>query len=328
LISGLDYDDQHNLWVANTSAPDIISVMKNDGQWRSFNLGGTLSATDVGKLMVDKSNQKWIIKRTDGYIIVFNDNNTIDNPNDDKVKVLSSSTGNGGIAGSKVYSMAIDQDGEIWVGTDKGINVFYSPENIFESGVNSDAQQILVPRNDGSGLADILLETETVTAITIDGANNKWIGTDRAGVFYISSDGIRQLAHFTTANSPLLSNSIAGIAINDDGEVFFGTAKGIISYRGTATPPPPPGSSVYAYPNPVRPEYHGVIAIKGVANKSSVKITDTSGNLVFETRSEGGQAVWDGKNFDGREAASGVYLVFITNNDGSEKLATKILIIR
>ncbi len=328
LISGMDYDNQHNLWVANTSAPDIISVMKNDGQWRSFNLGGSLSGTDVGKLMVDKSDQKWIIKRTDGYLIVFNDNNTIDNPNDDQVKVLSSAVGNGAIPGGKVYSMATDQDGEVWIGSDKGICVFYSPENIFESGVNSDARQILVPRNDGSGLADILLETETVTAITVDGANKKWIGTERAGVFYLSSDGIQQLAHFTTANSPLLSNNIVGITIDDDGEVFFVTAKGIISYRGTATPPPPPGSSVYAYPNPVRPEYHGVIAIKGVDNKSSVKITDTSGNLVFETRSEGGQAVWDGKNFDGREAASGVYLVFITNNDGSEKLATKILIIR
>ncbi len=328
LISGLDFDNQHNLWVANSSAPDILSVMKNDGQWRSFNLGGSLSATDVGKLMVDKSNQKWLIKRSDGYIIVYSDNNTIDNPNDDKVRVLSSSTGNGAIPGSKVYSMATDLDGEVWVGTDKGVCVFYSPENIFESGADFDAKQILVPRNDGSGLADILLETETVTAIIIDGANNKWIGTDRAGVFYLSSDGIQQLAHFTTSNSPLLSNNITGIAINDDGEVFMGTAKGLISYRGTATPPPKPGSQVYAYPNPVRPEYHGVIAIKGVANKSSVKITDTSGNLVFETRSEGGQAIWDGKNFDGREVASGVYLVFVTNNDGSSKMVTKILIIR
>ncbi len=328
LISGLDFDDQHNLWVANSSAPDILSVMKNDGQWRSFNLGGSLSAADVTKLIVDKTNQKWLMKRTDGYLIVFNDNNTIDNPNDDKVKVLGASTGNGGIAGSKVYSMAVDLDGEIWIGTDKGINVFYSPENVFEPGANYDARQILVPRNDGSGLADILLETETVTAIAIDGANNKWIGTDRAGVFYLSSDGIVQLAHFTISNSPLLSNSITGITIDDDGEVFIGTAKGLISYRGTATPPPKPGSEVYAYPNPVRPEYHGLIAIKGVANKSSVKITDSSGNLVFETRSEGGQAIWDGKNFDGRDAVSGVYLVFVTNDDGSSKMVTKILVIR
>lgn len=328
LISGLDFDNQHNLWVANSSAPDILSVMKNDGQWRSFNLGGSLSGTDIGKLMVDHNNQKWIIKRSDGYIIVFNDNNTIDNPADDKVKILSNATGNGAIPGSKVYSMVTDLDGEVWIGSDKGISVFYSPESIFQPGVNFDAQQILVPRNDGSGLADILLVTETVTAITVDGANNKWIGTERAGVFHLSPDGIRQLEHFTTSNSPLLSNNITGITIDEDGEVFIGTANGIISYKGRATPPPSPGSKVYAYPNPVRPGYTGVIAIKGVDNKSSVKITDSSGNLVFETVSEGGQAIWDGYSFDGRQAASGVYFVFISNSDGSEKKATKILIIR
>ena len=327
-VSGLDFDSDHNLWVANTGAPDIVSVMKNDGNWKSLNLGGSLSGIDVGYLMVDRYNQKWIIKRTDGYIIVYNDNGTIDNQSDDQVKVLNSATGNGAIPGSKVYSFASDLDGEVWVGSDKGICVFYSPDQIFEPGANWDAQQILVPRNDGSGLADILLETEVITAIAIDGANRKWIGTERAGVFYLSEDGVDQLAEFNTSNSPLLSNNITSITINSDGEVFFGTANGIISFRGTATPPPPSGSEIYAYPNPVRENYHGVIAIKGVPNNSSVKITDTYGNLVYETKSEGGQAIWDGYNFGGVKAVSGVYVVFVTNSDGSEEEATKILIIR
>jgi ligand-binding sensor domain-containing protein len=206
--------------------------------------------------------------------------------------------------------------------------VFYSPNQIFESGVNFDAQQILVPRNDGSGLADILLETEVVTAIAVDGANRKWIGTQRAGVFYLSEDGIEQLEHFTSSNSPLLSNSISGITINSEGEVFFGTANGIISYRSTSIPPPTPGSSVYAYPNPVRENYSGVIAIKNVPSDASVKITDTYGNIVYETKSEGAQAIWDGYNFDGRKAATGVYLVFVSNDEGTEKMVTKILVIR
>jgi len=327
-ISGLDFDNQHNLWVANTGATNLLSVMKNDGTWQSFNLGGSLSGIDVANLMVDASNQKWVIKRSDGFIIVFNDNNTIDDPTDDKVRVLNSATGNGGIPGSGVRSFATDHDGEVWVGTDKGVAVFYSPERIFSGEGNFDAQQILVPRNDGSGLADILLETEAVTAITIDGANQKWIGTDRAGVFLLSEDGLIEKHHFTAENSPLLSNNITSIAIRENGEVFFGTARGIVSFRGTATPEPQPGSQVYAYPNPVRENYSGPIAIKGLADNSNVKITDSYGNLVYETQSEGSQAIWDGYNFDGRRAATGIYLVFSTTSDGSDKLVTKILVIR
>ena len=323
LVSGLDYDNQHNLWVANTSTGNLLSVLKNNGEWQSYNLGGALTGIDIGVLMVDSYNQKWINKRTDGFIIVFNDNNTIDDPTDDQVKVLSSASGNGGIPGSKVYSFETDLDGEVWVGSDKGISVFYSPNQIFESGVNFDAQQILVPRNDGSGLADILLETEVVTAIAVDGANRKWIGTQRAGVFYLSEDGIEQLENFNTSNSPLLSNSISSITINSEGEVFFGTANGIISYRSSSIPPPPAGSSVYAYPNPVRENYSGVIAIKNVPSNSSVKITDFYGNLVYETTSEGAQATWDGYNFDGRRAATGIYLVFVSNDDGTDKMVTK-----
>jgi ligand-binding sensor domain-containing protein len=328
LISGVDYDNQNNLWVANTSTADLLSVKKTDGSWRSYNLGGGLSGIDIGELMVDAYNQKWIIKRSDGFVIVFTDNNTIDDPSDDQSKVLNSATGNGNIPGGKVFSFATDKDGEVWVGSDKGVCVFYSPDRIFEPGANFDAQQILVPRNDGSGLADILLETEVVTAIAVDGANRKWIGTERAGVFYLSEDGLEQFAHFTEANSPLLSDNITDIAINAEGEVFIGTARGIISFRGTATDPDAPDSKIYAFPNPVRENYTGLIAIKGVANDASVKITDTYGNIVYETRSEGSQAIWDGYNFDGRRAATGVYLVFVTNDDGSETMVTKILMIR
>ncbi len=327
-ISGIDFDSQHNMWIANSGAPDLLSVMKNNGDWKSFNFGGLLSGKDIGELIIDNYDQKWIIKRSDGLIIVFTDNETVDDIGDDRVKVLHSASGQGNIPGNKVYSFATDQDGEVWVGTDKGIAVFYSPESIFVSGANYDAQQILVPRNDGSGLADYLLETELVTAIAVDGANKKWVGTERAGVFLFSEDGLEQIHHFTIDNSPLLSNNIASISINDDGEVFMGTAKGIISFKGTATPPQPAGTKVYAYPNPVRENFTGLIAIKGLENNSYVKITDSYGNLVYETKSEGGQAVWDGNNFNGQHVATGIYMVFAVTIDKSEKVVTKILVIR
>lgn len=327
-ISGIDFDSKHNMWVANSGAPNMLSVMKNDGEWKSFNLGGSLSGKDIAELLVDDYDQKWVIKREDGFIIVFTDNGTIDDTGDDAAKVLSSASGQGNIPGNKVYSFATDRDGEVWVGTDKGIAVFYSPGNIFVPGANFDAQRILVPRNDGSGLADYLLETEIVTAIAVDGANRKWVGTDRAGVFLFSEDGLEQIHHFTSEYSPLLSNNISSITINDDGEVFIGTANGIISYKGTATPPNPAGAKVYAYPNPVRENFTGLIAIKGLVNNSYIKITDSYGNLVYQTKSEGGQAVWDGNNFNGQRVATGIYMVFAVTTEKTEKVVTKILVVR
>ena len=328
LASGLDFDSDGNLWVANSGSPSLLSVMEKDGTWKSFNLGGGLSGIDISKLMIDHQNQKWILKRKEGFLIVFNDNNTLDNTSDDKAKILSGSTGNGAIPGTGVFAMATDQDGEVWIGSDEGISVFSNPELIFTPGADFDAHQILVPRNDGSGLADYLLVTEQVTAIAVDGANNKWIGTARAGLFELSPDGLQELHHFTAENSPLLSDNIVDITIDDNGEVFIGTVNGIISYKGEATPPKPTNETVYAYPNPVRENYEGPIAIKGLVNNADVKITDSYGNAVFSTRSEGGQAIWNGYTMDGRRAASGIYLVFVTNSDGTEKIVTKILVIR
>ncbi|MEZ5083588.1 MAG: T9SS type A sorting domain-containing protein [Bacteroidales bacterium] len=330
-IGGLIFDPQGNLWVTNSSANRILSVRVNDGtefgEWESFYLGSKSSGKDIGELIVDEIGQNWILWR-DHSIIVFNDNNTPLDPADDlPAKYLTGAQNNGNLPGSIIFSLASDLDGEIWIGTDEGIAVIYSPENVFTNS-NYDAQRILIPRNDGSGLADILLEFETITAIAVDGKNNKWIGTDKSGVFQVSPDGTDELQHFTTENSPLLSNNITTIDINQKtGEVFFGTANGLISFKSTATEGGTTNSGVYAYPNPVRPGYSGPIAIKGLVNNADFKITNVSGSLVYSGRAEGGQAIWDGKNFSGSKAQSGVYLVFISNDDGKETMVTKILLI-
>jgi sugar lactone lactonase YvrE len=329
-VGGLDFDENGYLWASNSGAENALSVRipdgTKDGKWKSFYLGSFTSGKDIGEVTVDPVGQKWLVMRTEKTIAVFNDNGTIDNTSDDQVKKLTSAQGNGAIPGNKIYSIASDNDGEVWIGTDAGVAVFYSPENIF-SNYNFDAQRILIPRNDGTGLADILLEFETVTAIAVDGSNKKWIGTDRSGVFFLSDDGLEEIHHFTKDNSPLFSNNITSIAINDNGEVFFGTAKGLISYKGEATPGSTKNTDVYAYPNPVRPGYSGPIAIKGLVENASVKITDVNGSLIFSTIAEGGQAVWNGNSFGGGRAQSGVYLVFISNDDGSETQVAKILII-
>ena len=208
------------------------------------------------------------------------------------------------------------------MGTDQGVAVFYAPENVF-TGQNFDAQKVFITIG---GYTQYLLETEAVTAIAIDGANRKWFGTDRAGVFLMSPDGSKQILHFSKENSPLLSNTISAITINpENGEVFFGTDKGIVSYKSTATEGSENNSSVLVYPNPVEPGYSGSIAIKGLVSNANVKITDIGGGLIYQTTAEGGQAIWNGRNFDGRKAGSGVYLVFVSNEDGSETCVTKIL---
>ncbi|HPI87451.1 MAG TPA: two-component regulator propeller domain-containing protein, partial [Bacteroidales bacterium] len=240
---------------------------------------------------------------------------------------LKSGAGYGNLPGTSVYAIAEDLEGEVWVGTDEGVAVFYSPQDVLLGG-NSDAEQILVNID---GYTQYLLETEIVKAIAVDPANNKWIGTERAGVFLLSADGTKQIHHFTEDNSPLFSNNITSLTINGvTGEVFIGTAKGLISFKGTSTGPPDPVTdSYYAYPNPVKPGYSGTIAIRGPIAGATVKITDIRGSLIYETMAEYNdtQVEWNGLDMNGRRPNTGVFLVFVSNNDGTETMVTKILFV-
>jgi hypothetical protein len=327
-VGGMAFDSENNMWMTNSGAENILSVRRDDGttqgSWQAYNLGSSTSAIDVRKIVVDSYDQKWLVPRTTqsnpNYIFVFKEQSSGGN----QVRGLKSGAGYGNLPGTSVLSIAKDLEGEIWVGTDEGVAVFYSPENIF-TGESSDAQQILVNID---GYTQYLLETEIVKAIAVDGANRKWFGTERAGVFLLSADGTEQIHHFTEDNSPLFSNNITSLAINGEtGEVFIGTAKGLISYKSDATDGEEPSSEVYAYPNPVRPGYNGPIAIKGLSTDAVVKITDVTGTLIYETRSEGGQAIWNGYNFDGRKASTGIYMVFVSGDDGSNTEVTKILFV-
>jgi hypothetical protein len=257
-VTGLTFDSDNNLWAVNSSAPSILSRRNPQGEWKSYALGSVASGVEVDKIAIDQSGQKWILGRNLN-LYVFNDNNT-DNPSDDQTKKLTSSAGNGAILGSFVKSIAVDREGLVWLGTDKGVEVFYSPQNVF-SGQNFDAQQVLIEQD---GYGQYLLETETVTAIAVDGSNRKWFGTDRAGLFLMSADGTKEIAHFTEDNSPLLSNTITSLTINESGELFIATPKGIISYRSESVEPEPTLDKVVVFPNPVRSNFTGNIAIKGL----------------------------------------------------------------
>jgi hypothetical protein len=323
-IGGVAFDRNGNLWVVNSESETPLHAMKPDGQWVSFPNKGIIDNSQIlGDIVIDRSNQKWVVLRRSSGIYVFRESN-LDNSNDFDARRLTTQENNGGLPSNNVSSLGIDHDGYMWVGTDKGVAVYYAPGRAL-TGEPFNAQQIIVEQD---GFAAILLGTETINSITVDGSNKKWFGTARSGAYLLSADGRETIFHFTAQNSPLPSNNILDIAVNDKtGEVFFATDRGTASFRGLATVAEATHTDVYAYPNPVRPHYHGYIAIKGLVRNAFVKITDIAGNLVYETIAEGGQAIWNGKDFNGRRPSTGVYLVFSTNDDGTETMVTKILFI-
>jgi ligand-binding sensor domain-containing protein len=274
----------------------------------------------VGDIVIDNSDQKWVILHQGGGIFLFKEN-SLDTDTDFQARKLTTQHG---LPSNEIYSVAIDHNGYVWVGTDQGVGVFYNPGRAF-TGEAFNAQLIVVEQD---GFGAYLFENETINAIEVDGANKKWFGTTRSGVFLLSADARETIFHFNTQNSPLPSNNILDIAIMEKtGEVFFATDRGLVSFRGLATARERIHTDVYAYPNPVRPGYNGYIAIKGLVANARVKISDINGNLVYETISEGGQAIWNGKDLFGKRPSSGVYLVFSTNDDGSETIVSKILFI-
>ena len=323
-IGGLAYDKDYNLWVTNVNCNNLLKVLKADGTWASFSTVPYLYEAVGGKILIDQNGQKWVLIMNGSGLLVFNENGTWSDNSDNVTRLLTTAVGKGNLPSNSVYSIAEDLDGQIWVGTDKGVAVFYNPENITNGG-NYDSQMITIMQD---GTAQHLLAFERVSAIAVDGSNKKWFGTEKAGVFLMSEDGQEEIFHFTEENSPLLSNTITSIAIDDKtGVVYFGTSNGIVSFKAYATKGGETFSNVYAYPNPVRENFTGMIGIKGLVKDATVKITDISGTLVYETKSEGGQAVWNGKNFNGESAKSGVYFVFCSSEDGTEKLVTKIMVI-
>jgi ligand-binding sensor domain-containing protein len=326
-LGGVTYDKNGNLWVTNSNVPEPVSVRKPDGKWRSYDLDGKLRVNALGRIITTEYNHQWVLCPQGMGLFAFDMNGTLDDESDDRYEKFNVVDVNNKIISNDVYSFAEDHDGNIWVGTDKGIVVYYSPSRVFDEGLFY-GQQIIVPRNDGTGLADILLGTEKVTAIAVDGANRKWVGTAKAGVFLFSEDGLENLHHFTTENSPILSNNILDISIDGEkGTVYFGTDKGLISYKSTAIDGKDNFGDVYVYPNPVREDYQGEIVITGLVGNVNVKITDITGNIVYETTALGGQAIWDGKTFSGDRVHTGIYMIFCTNDDGTQTHITKLLVI-
>lgn len=329
-ITGLCFDKEGNLWMFNDQVVNSIKVLKKDGTWASLYFND-LSKFEAERIFNTSWNQKWVLANNwEKCVFVFDDEGEFKNKKYKQYKTFYDQDGQK-IESSAYFSMAEDKNGSLWIGTDRGPIVFNNvknnPDIVFNS--NFTCTRIKIPRNDGTNYADYLLESEQINAIAVDGGNRKWLGTSNSGLYLVSADGLQTINHFTRENSPLLSNNILSLAIDPiSGEVFIVTDKGLISYKGDAIEGKVDYSNVYAYPNPVKPDYSGVITITGLISDSNVKITDVAGNLVYEGQSQGGQLSWTGTNKNGEKMSTGVYLVWATNNDGSQNVVCKIMIVR
>ncbi|MDQ6608795.1 MAG: T9SS type A sorting domain-containing protein [Bacteroidota bacterium] len=320
-VAGLAFDSDNNLWVANFGANRQLLVLKNNNTWQTFTSPFLLNENAVAQIVIDDAGQKWIQAPLGNGLLLFNEG-SFNNPADDKWKLYRTGAGLGGLPSNDVLCLAKDKSGFILIGTTDGIAVIQCPAEAFSQGCEA-----ILPVIKEGGFANYLFKGQEVRSIAVDGADRKWMATS-SGVWLVSKEGDKVLANFTEKNSPLLSNDVKRIAIDGStGEVFIATAKGLISFKGSATEYEETKGDVLIYPNPVPPGFTGTIGIKGLPENSVVKITEANGRLVFQTQSLGGQAVWDGKDYKGVRASTGVYLVMAVDNVKGEKVVAKIVLV-
>jgi streptogramin lyase len=320
--AGIAFDSKGNSWVSNTGTTISLHVKQPDGKWMGFT--NPFGITDAGNLEIDDAGYIWCTTKNANGLLVYNPGSSITSATDDRWKQYKAGAGIGNLPSNQVNCTALDKNGFIWVGTDKGIGIIQCANQVF-SNAGCDA---LLPVVQQDRFAGLLFKDENVQTIAVDGADRKWVGT-KNGVWPISATGEKIIYKFSTSNSPLLGNDISKISIDPTtGEVFIATNNGLCSFRSTATEGATTQQKVLVFPNPVPPGYNGSIAIRGLTQNALVKITTLYGALVYQTRALGGQAIWDGKNTSGTKVASGVYLIICRDDSGLEKIATKITIVQ
>ena len=348
-IMDVTTDNDGNLWIANGYAEgsqssfsilpaekrrgDLSKIQKSD--WLSvpaFFSGEEAFARQASMLFLKKHPRYSIFNlgNPNEGIYICDNNGTPLNFTDDRricYKQWTDTEGNT-ISPYRILSQTEDADGKIWFASDQGLFIIENITKAFDADFR--VRRPIVPRNDGTIYGDYLLSTELIYDISVDPSNRKWIAAATSGVHLVSPDGTQIIANYTTDNSPLPSNIVEGVSCDPHSNiVYFGTPYGVASFLSDSSPAADDYSDVYAYPNPVRPEYTGWITIKGLMDNSLVKIADMAGNVFFQGRSEGGMISWDGCDADGRRVRSGVYLVLASqgNDNGSSGVVTKIMVV-
>lgn len=327
LITSIKYDSDGNLWMLNSQSPSNQSLIEytKDGKWVSHHKPELYNLGSMECLMQDSRGLLWFVNNHHELPSIY-----CYQASTDQLNIYSSFVNEDGTTLTPNYVRYVteDKNHDMWIGTNIG------PLLLYKKDITSDTPiftQVKVPRNDGTNYADYLLSGVDISCIAIDGSNRKWFGTNGNGIYVISNDCLTQVYHFTTNNSNLLSNNIESIAINEQtGEVFVGTDKGLCSYMSDASSPnnEMTKDNVWAYPNPVKPDYTGLITITGLSFDADIKIVTTNGILVNQGRSNGGIYTWDGKDQNGKKVASGVYMVETATSDGNKGTVCKIAIIK
>jgi ligand-binding sensor domain-containing protein len=328
-ISGTAFDNQGNLWVTNVSTQDELKKLSPSGTWSSFNLSDLktlptqFGLTEIG---ISNNNTIWMGTRRNG-VYVFNERIN-------RKRALVATPNLGNLPDTDVLTVAIDKNNTVWMGTRVGMVVFRNASSVFDAEVLN-AQPVIIEEN---GIGERLLGEQRINSIVVDGADNKWFGTDNGGVLYTNPSGQNTIANFSKENSPLPSNRILKIRVDDtNGKVYFATDKGIVAYNSNVAPFGEVLGDVYAYPNPAL-KNHEIVTIDGrngthLPKGTNVKILDVAGNLVFETNVvegqelQGGKVVWNKKNLAGTKVASGIYIVLLSSEDASENATAKIAIV-
>jgi streptogramin lyase len=320
-IFGSQFDRQGNLWFVQSKEKKGLIKLTPNGQFQKVDISSII--TNESEIALTE-----LVVSREGYVFFGSYGSGVMgyNPNNNKFNVITDNPGAGNLPINNIRALAFDKQNRLWIGTLKGLRVLYSPGSFFEDGTTPQSQAIIILED---GVAQELLFEQSITDIEVDGSNNKWISTATSGVFYLSPNGEETLLRFTKDNSPLPSNNVQDIAIDPfTGVVYFATIKGLVAYQGTATAPNDNLDNLHAFPNPVRPGFAGNVTIDGLTAQANVKITDITGNLVFETTSQGGSVLWDTTAFGKYKVRSGVYLVLVTTEDYLETKVSKIMIIR
>lgn len=345
----VEFDPKGNLWIGywaygsggkyspylmlprSKFTGDLSAITADDWQM-SKHIGMDQGNQDMGSLFCKKSTFFFTWHSiSEGLLGVYDTKGTYDDTSDDvyiELENLKDTDGNS-FSPTRWICAAEDQTGAVWFGSTSGIVKIPDPKKVKD--VSYQVTRPKVPRNDGTNYADYLLDSEQINDISVDAANHKWICTENSGLYCVSADGDEILEQFTTDNSPLPTNAPQSVYCDPYSNlVYIGYTGGLITYRSTTSPAQSDYSAVLAYPNPVRPDYTGYITVSGLMENSLVKIADASGNVVFQTRSSGGMAVWDGCNADGSRVNTGVYFVLASQNenDNATSVVTKILVVK
>ena len=330
-VSASVFDSQGNLWVTNVLVDNELHKLSASGNWTSFDMRSVetdASRAGLSEIAIDKNNSLWYGSRANG-VYVFNENGN-------RKKALIATPNLGNLPDANVESVAVDGSNRVWIGTRSGLVMYSNASGVFDD-ATPNANAVVINGNE-EGFGERLLGDQRVNSIVVDGADNKWFGTDNGGVIYTNPNGQTTLANFSMQNSPLPSNKIVKIAVDDStGKVYFATNRGLVVYNSKVAPFGDVIPAIYAYPNPAL-KNHETITIDGrngthLPKGTNVKIIDVAGNLVHETNVvegqelQGGKVVWNKKNLAGNAVSSGIYIVLLSNEDATETAVTKIAIV-